>query len=129
MTVSASEIVIRTTLGRRRRRFVLAHELGHVLVRRGLAEWVGASSEERFADEFAVALLVGPVEPGVGLRQVTKRAKVEERVAAWALVRAKEVPSPFLLENGTVVCKECGWRHRGGGCACNRQRSSMPAAC
>lgn len=57
-TPSDARVVINEALDEPRRRFVLAHELAHVLVKRGRAKFVDARTEERFADAFAEALLV-----------------------------------------------------------------------
>jgi hypothetical protein len=128
VTLGPSDIVVRRALGKKRRRFVLAHELGHVLVRRGLAPWVTERSEEKWADEFALELLVGSTKLAE-VADVARRKKVEPRVAAWALCRSGALPEVVILGKGLVVCRTCGFRHRGGGCVCNRDRVGIPAAC
>lgn len=127
-TLGPSDVVIRRSLGKKRRRFVLAHELGHVLVRRGLVPWVTDRSEERFADEFALELLVGSTKLA-DIADLARRMKVEPRVAAWALCRNGALPEVVILSKNLVVCKACGFRHRGGGCVCNRDRTGIPTAC
>lgn len=57
-TPSDARIVINDALDEPRRRFVLAHEMAHVLVKRGRATLASPRIEERFADAFAAALLV-----------------------------------------------------------------------
>lgn len=57
-TPSDVRIVINDGLDEPRRRFVLAHEMAHVLVKRGHATFASPRIEERFADAFAEALLV-----------------------------------------------------------------------
>lgn len=57
-TPSGARVVINEALDEPRRRFVLAHELAHVLVKRGRAQFADPRTEERFADAFADALLL-----------------------------------------------------------------------
>lgn len=57
-TPSGARVVINEALDEPVRRFVLAHELAHVLVKRGRAKFADARTEERFADAFADALLL-----------------------------------------------------------------------
>lgn len=57
-TPSDSRIVINDALREPDRRFVLAHEIAHVLVKRGHAKFASSRVEELFADAFAAALLV-----------------------------------------------------------------------
>lgn len=57
-TPSDARIVINDGLDEPRRRVVIAHEMAHVLVKRGRATFASPRIEERFADAFAEALLV-----------------------------------------------------------------------
>lgn len=57
-TASEARIVINDSLDEPVRRFVLAHEIAHVLVKRGHATFANSRVEELFADAFAAALLV-----------------------------------------------------------------------
>jgi hypothetical protein len=57
-TPSDRRIVVNMNLNHVSARIVMAHELGHVLVKRGDARLTDVRAEEQFADEFAAALLV-----------------------------------------------------------------------
>lgn len=57
-TPSALRVVVNEALSATAFRFTLAHELAHVLVKRGAVATRSAADEERFADLFAASLLV-----------------------------------------------------------------------
>jgi hypothetical protein len=91
--------------GRRRLRFVLAHELGHTFFYRPgrppTRSLAPDRLEERFCHRFATSLLVPPIaarqatlDPR-GLYGLAGRYDVSRRVAAWAIARAR--PSVTLL--------------------------------
>ncbi len=91
--------------GRRRLRFVLAHELGHTFFYRPGRPPKRSRApdrlEERFCHRFATSLLVPPIAAGQatldprGLYGLAGRYDVSSRVAAWAIARAR--PSLTLL--------------------------------
>jgi hypothetical protein len=56
LTLPPSLIVLRSGLSDPMRDLVLGHELGHVLVSRGLCPWVTPATEEAFCDSFAAAV-------------------------------------------------------------------------
>lgn len=92
-------------IGRRRLRFVLAHELGHTFFYRPGRPPTRSHppdiNEERFCHRFATALLVPPpaarmatLDPA-GLRSLAGNHDVSQQVAAKAITRAR--PSVTLL--------------------------------
>lgn len=76
---SAVRVVVNDSLEGPLQRFVVAHELAHVLVKRGHARFADPRCEERFADAFAEALLVpkAAVVDASGLKQQGSRFGVE----------------------------------------------------
>ncbi len=113
-TTSSNRVVLNQKLSPQRRRFALAHELGHVLFRRGRCPWVGADREEHSADEFASELLtpssyVATCGDSIRLAEILD---VEEWVAELARIRCQQRPSPQRLCDGTVLCIYCGARAR-----------------
>ncbi len=124
------EVVINSTLSRRRQRFALAHELGHVVAARGDVPWAGRN-EERFADRFGrellapVRLLVGEA---VSVELMCERFNVEDRVILSQLVMAG-VKSAFISsKDGAVICGSCGDVQRHVGCGCARYRAPHQSA-
>jgi hypothetical protein len=57
LTIDAETVWVNSGLHSADRRFAIAHEIAHVLVRRGKARPPGITAEEAFADAFADALL------------------------------------------------------------------------
>lgn len=129
LTVSAHTVVINGGLDPRQRRFVLAHEFAHILVRRGLAPWVRQPYEELFADEFATALLVPPDTADSSPDVLASAYGVARAVVVWALARRGNGPAIQIVD-GLVVCRRCGFRDLVAPCACVvvRRRCSLGTA-
>lgn len=70
LTLPPARVILRDSLPRYMKEYVLAHELGHVLVARGRCPWIVPALEEGFCDEFADALLTA-----LGGRAPTRRAR------------------------------------------------------
>jgi Zn-dependent peptidase ImmA (M78 family) len=81
-TPSHVRIVINQGLTHTLERFVVAHELAHVLVKRGLVSALDQRAEEQFADTFAAALLVPAHVLGsvVDVEDVAGRLRVDSGV-------------------------------------------------
>ncbi|MHB1582509.1 MAG: ImmA/IrrE family metallo-endopeptidase [Acidimicrobiales bacterium] len=92
--------------------FSLAHELGHVLLRRADSAWVGAEDEELICDEFARSLVTA--NPFV----------TPSWVSAWN--RLESGPGvQFGIVGDKVVCSLCGPRRRRWPCDCRRLRVAL----
>lgn len=93
--------------GRRRLRFVLAHELGHTFFYRPgrppTRRHPPDHQEEQFCQRFATALLVPPSAAGQasltpdGLRALADDYDVPRQTAAWAIARARPDVSVLWL--------------------------------
>jgi pyruvate/2-oxoglutarate dehydrogenase complex dihydrolipoamide dehydrogenase (E3) component len=94
-TPSDSRVVINEGLEDTQRRFVLAHELAHVLVKRGVAP-VDSRNEERFADTFAEALLVpnAALVAMVNVEETACRLGVESAIIEARLKRMRRRVKP-----------------------------------
>lgn len=57
LTLPPARVILRDNLSGYMKDYVLAHELGHVLVARGRCPWIVPALEEGFCDEFADALM------------------------------------------------------------------------
>lgn len=108
--------------GRRRLRFMLAHELGHTLFyRRGHPPTRSSApdrAEERFCHRFATSLLIPtaaarrtPVDPQ-GLHALAGRYDVTLRAAAWALARANRELSLLWLRHSEHPRRGGDWAMR-----------------
>lgn len=133
VTLSDSLVVVRRRLGSLRRRFVIAHELAHVLARRGDAAW--AEHDEMMADALARELLVPCRE--LRERSVTDvpelcRAYRAERITVLAQLSAAGRAPRVMLdhESGRVLCGSCGDRQGQRDCECRtaRRRASTVAS-
>jgi hypothetical protein len=128
-TVDEAHVCVDSRLSAPRHRFVVAHELGHVLVRR--RAWLRPRDEESFADSFARELLVPVAElaRGDSVITVSRSYGVEAPVAAAQLALAGHLPPVFRQRDGSVVCFRCGDRPGPTSCVClqYRQRASLPA--
>jgi hypothetical protein len=125
-THDAKVVVLHRKLRGRERRFTLAHELGHILVRRGRAPWLARDDEERFADAFARELLV----PSSMLRgcDVSDAVRLAARFSAplncvlLQFVAQGLLPPLAVTRDRVVLCIRCGdWPHVKA-CACRAHR-------
>lgn len=131
LTIDKETVAVDRRLTEPRRRFVLAHELAHVLVRRGQCTWVNHAAEERFADGFSRELLVPFAElrrwVGATYSDVCQRYGVDSPVALLQLAAVGQAP-PIMRHRNRVLCVRCGDRAPRDGCHCLRfrQRSILP---
>lgn len=128
LTVSRDEIILHRGLTETERRYVLAHELGHVLVRRGRLTFRNRRAEECFADAFARELLL-PAGDVLQRRDSTiptlcRRYGVSRSVAALQMAEAGLAPSLMRDRDGSVLCVSCGDRQSMSECACLRYRQN-----
>lgn len=130
--------VVNIRLTPKRRRFALAHELGHVMVAAGHARWVSSKDEEWFADWFARELLApsrrletvagsssaAPTQAENSVREAASSWDVEEEVIL--LQKASRGLAPALQIFGeTVLCAACGHRGHMQSCPCRSLRASI----
>jgi IrrE N-terminal-like domain len=133
LTLDDGGMLLHDQLAGAERAFVFAHELAHVLRRRGRFRSVGAASEEWFADWFARELVLP--------RRVARWPLNDAQVAALhvsyetvALQRAVLDETPRLMRSGErVLCRECGTARYRPGCECmpwrrrdREYRSALP---
>jgi hypothetical protein len=131
LTTGRDRVVISSELGQPATRYALAHELGHVLSRRGeLPTPRSPRDGEQDADRFAHALLLPDL---VALTQQTvsqsaRRYGVDAHVVASRLAAAGLVPRIVRTLAGVVCCGACGFMARSPLCECSRYRSSASLA-
>lgn len=126
MTRGQRAVVISTRLSAPERRFTLAHELGHILVKRGLASWVQVTWEERFADAFARELLVpsallGKHDPS-DAEVLSRRLKAPMVAVLLQFASNGMLPALSSTARGEVLCVRCGDRPYVPGCSCSHYR-------
>ncbi len=122
LTMDDGEMLLHDRLAGAERAFVFAHELAHVLRRRGRFRSVGTASEEWFADWFARELVLP--------RRVARQPLSDAQLAALhvsyetvALQRAVLDEMPRLMRKGErVLCRECGTARYRPGCECTPWR-------
>jgi hypothetical protein len=125
LTLDDRRVLIHDGLVGAERSFVFAHEVAHVLRRRGYFPSVGRSAEEWFADWFARELV---------LPRRALRAYSEAQLAAWhvsfdtvALQFAALNQAPPIMRNGPrVLCRQCGTTDHHPGCQCGGWRRLSP---
>lgn len=127
-TTSADEVVLQSRLGGTERRYVLAHEIGHVLVRRGALSFRCRRTEECFADAFARELLLPAVHVGSAAEghtaQLCRRYGVPGFVVALQMARIGLAPPIMRDLRGSVLCVTCGHRVSLSECECLRYRQN-----
>jgi hypothetical protein len=129
VTYGARHVVLNAALSVPRRRFALAHELAHVLVRTG--DVIGRSvewDEEAFADEFARALL-RLAEGFDSVRPRTQDGRPEPWLASWNSLRDTGAAPTYQRVGDIVVCVRCGPRRRSWYCRCARLRNNREEHC
>lgn len=107
-----------------RRRFSFAHEVAHVLMRRGQMPWVGRKEEERWADWFACELVV-PLQwlrRAKSLRQLRLVADEVADARTLALQLAALSSQRIWKAGGEVICGHCGDSAFSDGCTCRDYR-------
>jgi hypothetical protein len=128
LTRSSSMVMVNRALPHTRRRFALAHEVGHVLVRRRLARVGGPVDEERFCDHFACELLApartvaaweGSINDLSDLLQVDE-VVIRNQQALVGLIAA------VTTADGETACRDCG-PYRAVSRCCRGARSGRAA--
>lgn len=123
-TVEDSLVLLDDRLSGSLRAEVFAHEVGHVLHRRGFFRPIPEHKAELFADQFARELLV-PAKWLVAERAsgelIARQLRVSRSIIALQLAARGAAP-PLMRDRKTVLCATCGiWPH-GSQCKCRRFR-------
>lgn len=133
LTLDADRVLVNSRLSAAEANFTFAHELAHILLRRGCFARLPASREEWFADRFAHELLLprrwvwGASADEV--RWLSQRRWLAVETLAIQLGESDRVPSVFR-SRGRVYCRRCSHRHVLPGCECRlfRAPESRPRA-
>jgi hypothetical protein len=128
-TIKDSLVLLDRRLSGSLRAEVFAHEVGHVLHRRGYFARLSEHEVELFADQFARELLA----PGRWLtgerhsgEQLARRLGVRRSIVALQLAAIGAAPS-LMRDRDTVLCATCGtWPHVTR-CRCRRFRQDQRA--
>lgn len=131
-TLGTDKVVVAASLRPPQRRFALAHELGHVLLRRRRCFLDTAVPEEWFCDMFAAELLAsralftfGHQRPGAWW---ARTLAVEPAVVAAQQASAGYGPPVTTLASGAVACSRCGVRPHMPACPCRQVRHRVRQA-
>jgi hypothetical protein len=130
LTLDDKKVLVHPRLAGARRAFVVAHEIAHVLRRRGLFRSVSRDDEEWFADWFARELVL----PRSTARQPWRETQlaalhVTFETVALQLSVLREAPA-LMRYRDRVLCRACGTvpRHPGCECAAWRRQSATARA-
>jgi Zn-dependent peptidase ImmA (M78 family) len=132
VTNTSAEVAIATGLQAQDARFVLAHELGHVLARRNEAGMMRSREEECFADAFARELLLPAnlllAEEIERITALSQEYDVWPEVTALQFANIGRLPDIMRNQAGGVLCVHCGSRTGLTSCTCLRfrQRPDLP---
>lgn len=122
LAINGSNVVIAQGLSAEDRCFALAHELGHVLVRRGRLCVPPGFSEEWLCDMWALDLLVPEqVAPQRSDRAIAKELGVHPVAVAAQRVRGAAAEA-YAVRDGRVACWRCGIRPHMPRCGCLARR-------
>ena len=129
VTTDCSLVAVNAALPEADFRFALAHELGHVLVRRGTLRWVVPTTEEWTCDWFAIHLLVPSEWLARELEQsdhdLANRLRVTPKAVSAQRLRL-QVGGRHLRAAGRQACRTCGVRPHLAGCSCRRKATVTP---
>jgi IrrE N-terminal-like domain len=121
LTLDARRVFIHGALPRPRKLFVFAHEIAHVLRRRGWFATIPARDEEWLADWFARELLLPRRWLDAGSVRRQDAADVELETLALQLAVVGQAPSIMRLGD-RILCRHCGTAPRLWGCPCREAR-------
>jgi hypothetical protein len=111
--------------------FTFAHEVAHILARRGHFHTLPRAQEEWFADRFAHELVL-PRSWLTGASSAQLRRLSHARwlpAETFAVQLAAIDRAPRLFRSGSAVyCRHCGHRHTLPGCDCRSHRQRHSAA-
>jgi len=125
-------VLINQALGDADARFALAHELGHLLCRRGAMPHVTADAEEWACDWFGAELLVPTRWLAQRLasdeRRLSRQLGVPHQVLIIQKMSLGIGPAIRHLGKGGTACRSCGIRPHMTGCPCRRVRRLAQSA-
>lgn len=126
VTLDCNRILLRGGLRQADANFTFAHELAHVLRRRGHFDGLRASEEEWFADWFGREMLL----PRAWLRSDWRGSQlaalhVDQMTALLQLAAVGLVPR-IMRYGDRVLCGTCGTHHHVWGCECRALRTASP---
>jgi hypothetical protein len=132
ITVGANEIRVRSSLPSGLKRLTIAHEMGHLLVKRSYCPWLSLSDEERFCDAFARELLapVAAIQatPAADIEAAAMRFGVTQEAILLQLAALGIVEPLVSAGSGRILCIACGDRKRLVSCACALARGGSTGA-
>lgn len=112
-TVGIDHVFLNSGLNSARREFALAHELGHVLMRRRGSQLLGGDYEEAAADDFALLMVTN-----------NGRQRIETWCTEWARLRGSAEEPRYKRVGAMTVCGVCGPRSRAWYCRCGSERNA-----
>lgn len=124
--LAGETIVLDERLRPREARAAFAHEVGHLLIQRGLL-CIPRDCEELFCDWFARELALPAAWLGVAVSasRLMRQLRVTPEIVATQLARAGMAPAIQRLDR-TVLCVICGAIAHGSACACSAWRNAPP---
>jgi hypothetical protein len=124
LTLRDGQVVLNRDLRGALANFTFAHELAHVLRRRGRFVGLRSSEEEWFADWFAREMLLPRAWLTLNLGAHDLAALHVDRMTA-ALQMAAIGRAPEIMRMGDrILCRVCGVHHHRWGCNCSVARST-----
>jgi hypothetical protein len=122
LTLDERDVLIHSDLRGAQRSFVCAHEVAHVLKRRGHFASVTKADEEWFADWFARELVLPrKLLVAYGARLPLAALHVDGQTAALQLAAVGLAPR-VMRDCSTVLCATCGARPHRWSCECRSFR-------
>ena len=113
MTVGHSDVTVNASLRKGDAKFALAHELGHVLLRRARSPEVGTPHEEPLCDEFARVVLT------------RQGGTLPAWLRTWNKLVTIGASDDHRVVGRVVVCGRCGPRRQEWPCRCHVARSAL----
>ncbi len=126
VTLNRNRMLLRRDLRPADANFTFAHELAHILCRRGHFDGLRPSEEEWFADWFGREMLL----PRAWLRpdwQGSQLAALHvDRMTALLQLAAAGLAPRIMRYGDRILCRTCGTHHHVWGCECRVMRAASP---